>query len=55
MNLPERINDMEIYTHHGFLKVLNYCDGKHNLENDNEFITCIKAAGTNYRESLARW
>lgn len=55
MDLPERINDMEIYAHHGFLKALTYCDQKHGFVRPNEFTTCIKAAGTNYRESLDKW
>ncbi len=55
MDLPERINDIEIYAHHGFLKVLQYCDQKHNISNEDEFTTCIKAAGANYRQSVAQW
>lgn len=53
--MPERLNDIEIYSHHGFFKVLQYCDQKHDITNENDFTTCIKAAGTNYRQSLAQW
>ena len=55
MDQPERINDMEIYSHHGFLKVLEHCDKKYGMKNETEFTTCIKVAGTNFRESLAQW
>lgn len=55
MEVPERLNDIEIYTHHGFFKVLQFCDSKFNIENENDFTTCIKAAGVNFRESLSQW
>lgn len=53
--MPERLNDIEIYAYQGFLKVLQFCDQKHGITNENDFTTCIKAGGVNFRESLSQW
>jgi hypothetical protein len=41
--------------HHGFLKSFNACDIKYGFADEPNFTTCIKAAGVDYRDSLAQW